>query len=198
MMKELHDANNNFYKSYGSDTCNMTLSIYRPNGSCAYSYTYNNSDNNWIGTRLDEAGTWKIQSKITGSLSGTNTRTITVKESSTATYYTLSYNASGGSGAPAAQRVQANTGFNLSSSKPTRSGYTFLGWSTSSNASSASYAPSTATITAKTSNGKTSTCKVTVKGVSITSSTLGYTYLKVGGIVYLNAKATPSDTSKFT
>ncbi|MGN0447995.1 MAG: peptidoglycan DD-metalloendopeptidase family protein [Acutalibacteraceae bacterium] len=57
------------------------------------------------------------------------------------TYYTLSYNANGGSGAPSSQTVKANTGFYLSSTKPTRSGYTFLGWSTNKNATSASYAP---------------------------------------------------------
>lgn len=137
----LHDANGNLYKTYGSGTCNMTLSIYRPDGSCAYTYTYKNSDNNWIGQKLDQTGTWKIQSKITGSLTGTNTRTITVKESSTTTYYNLYYNANGGSGAPSTQKVKANTGFYLSSSKPSRSGYTFLGWSTNKNATSASYSP---------------------------------------------------------
>jgi len=76
----LHDANNNLYKSYASGTCNMTLSIYRPDGSCAYTYTYNNSDNNWIGQKLDRVGTWKIQCQITGTLKGTNTRSITVKD----------------------------------------------------------------------------------------------------------------------
>ncbi len=136
----LHDANNNLYKTYASGTCNMTLSIYRPDGSCAHTYTYKNSDNNWIGCKLDRAGTWKIQSKISGALSGTNTRTITVKETAP-TYYTLTYNANGGYGAPSSQRVAANTGFYLSSSKPTRSGYTFLGWNTSKSATSASYTP---------------------------------------------------------
>ena len=76
----LHDANNNLYKSYASSTCNMTLSIYRPDGSCAYTYTYNNSDNNWIGQKLDRVGTWKIQCQITGALKGTNTKSITVKD----------------------------------------------------------------------------------------------------------------------
>lgn len=82
----LHDANNSLYKSYGGGTCNMTLSIFRPDGSCAHSYTYNNSDNNWIGYRVDRAGTWKIQSKITGALTGTNTQTITVSGTSRTTY----------------------------------------------------------------------------------------------------------------
>lgn len=74
----LHDANNNLYKSYGSGTCNLTLSIYRPDGSRAYTYTYKNSDNNWIGLKLNKPGKWKIQSKVSGALSGTNTQTITV------------------------------------------------------------------------------------------------------------------------
>lgn len=276
----LHDANNNLYKTYSGSgkTCDMTLSIYRPDGSCAYTYTYKNSDNNWIGCKLDRTGTWKIQSKITGSLSGTNTRTITVKENSTTTYYTLSYNANGGSGAPSSQRVKANTGFYLSSTKPTRSGYTFLGWSTNKNATSASYSagagvrissnitlyavwkknatvnptsvslnytsctmnvgntkyltatvypsnasnktvywsssdsqvvsvsnsgkltakgPGVATITAKTCNGKTKTCKVTVRGIEITGGFFYY-YPTVGDVYYLSAKAYPSDTTKFT
>ena len=56
----------------------------------------------------------------------------------------LTYNANSGSGAPAAQSADvynATTSykFTLSSIKPTRTGYTFLGWSTSSSATSASY-----------------------------------------------------------
>ena len=272
----LHDVNGNLYKTYGSGTCNMTLSIYRPDGSCAHTYTYNDSDNNWIGQTLDEAGTWKIQSKITGSLTGTNTRTITVKETSSpdTKYYTLTYNANGGSNAPSPKKVKSNTGFYLSSSEPTRSGFKFLGWSTSKNATSASYEPGrhvkissnvtlyavwrkdptsirinyssctmnngstkqlsatvyptdatnkkvtwssnnnsvvavsssgkltaykpgVAKITAKTSNGKTATCTVTVRGIEI-NSYLFYRFLTAGDVVYLSAKAYPSDTSKFT
>ncbi len=194
------------------------------------------------------------------------------------TYYTLSYNGNGGVGVPASQRVKANTGFYLSSTKPTRSGYTFLGWSTSKNATSASYSagagvrissnitlyavwkknaavnptsvslnytsctmnvgntkqltatvyptnatnksvswsssdsqvvsvsssgkltakgPGVATITAKTSNGKTKTCKVTVRGIDITGDIL-FNYPTVGDVYYLGAKAYPSDTTKFT
>lgn len=57
---------------------------------------------------------------------------------------TLSYNANGGSGAPSAQSAtiwNATTSykFTLSSTNPTRTGYTFLGWATSSTATSATY-----------------------------------------------------------
>jgi uncharacterized repeat protein (TIGR02543 family) len=57
----------------------------------------------------------------------------------------LTYNANNGSGAPSAQEqtiYNATTSykFTISSTKPTRTGYTFLGWSTSSTATSSSYA----------------------------------------------------------
>lgn len=55
------------------------------------------------------------------------------------TTYTVSYNANGGSGAPSSQTKTYGVNLTLSSVKPTRSGYSFLGWSTSSTASSATY-----------------------------------------------------------
>ena len=57
------------------------------------------------------------------------------------TTYTVSYNANGGSGAPASQTKTKDIALTLSGTKPTRSGYTFLGWATSSSATSASYQP---------------------------------------------------------
>ncbi len=55
--------------------------------------------------------------------------------------YTVSYNANGGSGAPSSQTKTKDVTLALSSTKPTRTGYTFLGWSTSSTATSATYQP---------------------------------------------------------
>lgn len=51
----------------------------------------------------------------------------------------LTYNANGGSGAPSSQTLTPGVAATLSSTKPTRTGYTFLGWSTSSTATSATY-----------------------------------------------------------
>lgn len=51
------------------------------------------------------------------------------------TTYTITYNANGGSGAPAKQTKTHGTALTLSSTKPTRSGYTFAGWATSSSGS---------------------------------------------------------------
>lgn len=45
------------------------------------------------------------------------------------TSYTVSYNANGGSGAPGKQTKWYNENLTLSSSRPTRTGYSFTGWS---------------------------------------------------------------------
>lgn len=67
----------------------------------------------------------------------TGTVTVTFHENAP---YAISYNANGGSGAPSSQSVYANIQYNLSNTKPTRTGYNFLGWSTSSTATTATYA----------------------------------------------------------
>lgn len=55
------------------------------------------------------------------------------------TSYTIKYNANGGSGAPGNQTKWKDQTLTLSSTKPTRTGYSFLGWSTSSTATTATY-----------------------------------------------------------
>ena len=69
---------------------------------------------------------------------------VTMGDSTVYTYYfTISYSANGGSGAPSSTNGGSSSSttksVTLSSTTPTRSGYTFLGWSTSSTATSASY-----------------------------------------------------------
>lgn len=51
------------------------------------------------------------------------------------TSYKVSYNANGGSGAPSAQTKYYGKALTLSSTKPTRTGYTFKGWATSASGS---------------------------------------------------------------
>ncbi len=55
--------------------------------------------------------------------------------------YTVSFDANGGNGAPVAQTKTKGTDLTLSTKTPSRSGYTFAGWSTSSTASSPTYYP---------------------------------------------------------
>ena len=53
--------------------------------------------------------------------------------------WTVSYNANGGTGAPSSQTKQLNVNLTLSSTKPTRENYKFVGWTTSPSATTATY-----------------------------------------------------------
>ena len=193
----LHDANGNLYKTYGSGTCNMTLSIYRPNGSCAFTYTYSDCDNNWIGQRLDEVGTWKIQSKITGSLVGTNTRTITVTapKSSTVNPSRIQLNCSSVTVGKGSSKTISATVY------PSNASNKSVTWSSSdyrvasvSNGTVTGKAPGYATITAKTANNITATCIAYVYGITIdASSAIG---IRAGDIYYLSTKSYGTSSSK--
>ena len=55
--------------------------------------------------------------------------------------YTISYNANGGTGEPEAQTKTHGVTLTLSDKTPTKEGYNFLGWATSSTATSAVYSP---------------------------------------------------------
>lgn len=77
-----------------------------------------------------------INSGRSGATSGQNqSGTLTIPKGE----YTITYNANGGSGAPAAQTATAGVAATLSSTKPTRTGYTFRGWGTASRASLVRY-----------------------------------------------------------
>ena len=69
------------------------------------------------------------------AIATTGTMTITWETRSC----TIGYNGNGGTGAPAGTTVDYGTTTTISSVKPTRTGYKFLGWSTSSTATSATY-----------------------------------------------------------
>lgn len=58
----------------------------------------------------------------------------------TAYTYTVKYNANGGSGAPEQQTKTYGVTLTLSSTKPTRTNYTFKGWGTSSGSTTVAYA----------------------------------------------------------
>ena len=55
------------------------------------------------------------------------------------TQYNITYNANGGTGALSIQTATKGVQTTLSETKPTRTGYTFLGWSTSQTATTATY-----------------------------------------------------------
>ena len=71
---------------------------------------------------------------LNGTMYANNSVTIVKKAS-----YTVKFNANGGSNAPSSQTKWHGETLKLSSTKPTRTGYTFLGWGTSSSATSVTY-----------------------------------------------------------
>lgn len=113
---------------------------------------------NTFGTKASSgSGSFTGTYSISGNGSATKTITVTFKNYNTDngnsatktvsfsvsvpawTSYTITYNANGGSGAPGSQTKWKDQTLTLSSTKPTRTGYTFLGWATSSSATSATY-----------------------------------------------------------
>lgn len=87
-----------------------------------------------------KVGFWQYTDGVQQTRKHLGTGTARVKAK---TSYTVSYKANGGSGAPSAQTKWHGTALTLSTTKPTRTGYTFLGWATSSTATAAngSYDP---------------------------------------------------------
>lgn len=120
-------APNSQTKWHGTD---LTLSSTKPTKS---GYTFQGWSDSANGSKKWDAGgtyTWNQSCTLYAIWSKT---------------ITLTYNANGGTGAPSSQSVTiynatTNYKFTLSSTKPTRTGYVFLGWSTSNTATSSSYA----------------------------------------------------------
>ena len=97
-----------------------------------YSYTYNRSTSN-VGVYC--AAKFANVDYVGGTMIASTTYKIPALTS-----YTVSYVANGGTGAPLAQVKFYDVNITLSTVKPTRTGYTFLGWSTSPTATTATYA----------------------------------------------------------
>lgn len=106
--------------------------------------TPSENDSNWKeiengGTISEnkEGGKYYIYTKVTDNAGNVNIQ----KSQEYNINYEVGYDANGGSGVPSAQTKVHGTALTLSSTKPTRTGYTFLGWSTISNATAAQYQP---------------------------------------------------------
>lgn len=125
------------------------------------------------------------------------------------TYYAyLHYNANGGTGAPSSQSdsiyaasASGSKTFTISSTKPTKSGYEFQGWSTSSGASTASYQPgstisvsygSSMTLYAVWKQTYTSTLNFNANGGTGAPSALTYTGTSTSAHTFTIPSTTPS------
>ena len=102
------------------------------------------NDSNWKeienGSTINEnkeGGKYYIYTKVTD-----NAGNVSIEKSQLYNIsYEVRYNANGGSGAPSTQTKENGTTLVLSSTKPTRTGYTFVGWAITSNATTAQYQP---------------------------------------------------------
>lgn len=103
-------------KWYGTS---VTLSSTKPTRT---GYTFSKWNTNSAGTGTSYAA---------GATYSTNAA-LTLYAIWTKLKYTVAYNANGGSGAPSSQTKYYGSDLTLSSTKPTRTNYTFKGWATSS------------------------------------------------------------------
>lgn len=107
----------------------LTLSSTKPTRT-GYSFQ------GWALTKADaDAGTWYYQP---GGSCGRN-ENLTLYAVWKANTYAVNYNANGGTGAPAKQTKTYGVALTLSSTKPTRTNYNFLGWGTSASATTVTY-----------------------------------------------------------
>ena len=125
----------------GTAVVDASKSVDNESGIAKYEYSvdngtyYSSSASSYNFTNLSH-GSHTFNVRITDNVGNINSVSKVVSVTLT---YTINYNANGGSGAPGSQTKTHDTNLTLSSTKPTKTGYTFLGWSTSSNATSASY-----------------------------------------------------------
>lgn len=107
----------------------LTLSATIPTKS---GYTFNGWNTKADGTGTAYAASGKFSTDAT----------VTLYAQWKSDTYTLTYDANGGSGAPASQTVSKGGKVVVSSTVPMRSGYTFIGWNTKQDGSGDSYNPS--------------------------------------------------------
>ena len=110
-------------KYYGKT---LTLSSTKPTRT-GYTFVRWNTNTSNTGTAYNPGGSY------------TGNAALTLYAIWQANTWTVSYNANGGSGAPGNQTKTYGVNLTLSSTKPTRTGYTFLRWNTNSSGTGTNY-----------------------------------------------------------
>ena len=152
-------------------------------GNGIWYYRVNISDHNY------EIGSYNTHIYMYDNVENATTTVVSIQNISG---YTITYNANGGSGAPASQTKAYGKNITLSSTVPTKSGYTFLGWSTSNTATTATYAKG-ATYTDNKSVTLYAVWKIS--NVAPTTPTTSVTSRNTNTII-VNAKSTDSNGDK--
>ena len=125
--------------------CNGVSKQVATNGSVDTTSDYDSETLGYYDFVVDKGTAAKSIScyaKITSNssyVSGTKTSTATAVTVAAKQSYTISYHANGGGGAPSAQTKWYGASVTLSSTKPVRTGYTFVKWNTKSDGAGTSY-----------------------------------------------------------
>lgn len=131
---------------YNAGGAGYSISCDGQNQSGSATFSVGSGGGSWVWTNIGGTKTFRItmptsgQSKTIGFSATINTGISPATISASGSYtlgavvweHTVSYNANGGSGAPGNQTKVYGTVLTLSSAKPTKTGYIFMGWSTSS------------------------------------------------------------------
>ena len=149
-MYSLTDTNNTYYYDAGKTAATTSK------GSVSISHSVN-TGSGWSSSNQTKLGSYSYSydkttsdqtkyfaAKITGldNLGSSNVSSVYTSISVPALdSFTVSYNANGGSGAPSSQTKWYGKSLTLSSTKPTRTGYSFSKWNTAANGSGTSYNP---------------------------------------------------------
>ncbi|MGN0332613.1 MAG: InlB B-repeat-containing protein [Lachnospiraceae bacterium] len=138
------DSNNKFYYDWdgsaGTSLGSITIST-SSNSSWSSSNIKKLCTKTKTFTKSTSAQTGKFSLKFTGVEYGGGSGSFAKSFDIPAlAKYTVSYNANGGTGAPASQTKYYGTNITLSKTIPKRDGYNFLGWGTASNDTSVNYA----------------------------------------------------------
>ena len=135
-------AQTNYGMSATSGGVTKTISSFgtkRSSGSTSFTGTYSISGNG-AATKTITVTFKNYEEDWEGNVTKSASKNVTFNVNVPAwTSYKITYNANGGSGAPGQQTKWKDQTLTLSSTKPTRTGYSFLGCSTSSSATSATY-----------------------------------------------------------
>ncbi|MFI3327069.1 MAG: InlB B-repeat-containing protein, partial [Clostridia bacterium] len=105
------------------------------NGFTKTGYTFTGWNTNVNGTGTSYTNAQYVKNLTTGT-------SIILYAQWQVNTYTVSYNANGGFNAPSSQTKTYGVALTLSPNEPTLDGYTFIGWSTNSVATTATYLPS--------------------------------------------------------
>lgn len=122
--------------SSGGGSVNLnTFGTKSSSGSGSFTGTYSISDNG-SATKTITVTFKNYEEDWQGNVTESATKTVSFNVTVPVwTSYTVKYNANGGSGAPSSQTKWKDQTLKLSTTKPTRTGYTFQGWATSASGS---------------------------------------------------------------